>query len=98
MINKTYKSEIAPEIQEALNNKIKSKIFGLLCEREKDGNWEAFLDNILMELIGYPVEKKGIDYYRVIAKLSTSRYLEFKYFRSVIFDCMEMIDKWNVGL
>lgn len=93
-----YKSEpeIKPELQEALNNKIKSKIFGLLCEREKGGEWEAFLDNILTELMGYPMESRGIDYYRVIAKLSTARYLEFRYFRGVIFDCMEMIDKWNV--
>jgi len=25
-------------------NKLKGRLYGLLCEREKDGEWEKFLD------------------------------------------------------
>ena len=45
-------------IREGYNNKLKSKLFGLLCEREKNREWEKFLDSILIELIGYPEEEK----------------------------------------
>ena len=39
-------------VKEAYNNKLKSKLFGLLCEREKGRDWEKFLDSILIELMG----------------------------------------------
>lgn len=29
---------------------LKNRLYGLLCEREKDGEWESFLDNILIDL------------------------------------------------
>ena len=41
-------------IQEGYNNKLKNKLFGLLCEFEKNRDWEKFLDSILTELIGVP--------------------------------------------
>lgn len=81
------------EIQEAYNNKLKSKLFGLLCEREKGRAWEKFLDNILVELLGYSEEQKTIDYYILFSKLSALKYLRFEYFRSTIFDCMDLISK-----
>ena len=33
-------------VKEAYNNKLKSKLFGLLCEREKGRDWEKFLYSI----------------------------------------------------
>lgn len=30
---------------------LKNRIYGLLCEREKQGDWEEFLDTILVELL-----------------------------------------------
>ena len=44
------------QVQEAYQNKLKSKLFGLLCEREKGREWEKFLDSILIELMGYSEE------------------------------------------
>lgn len=82
-----------PRIKEAYNNKLKSKLFGLLCEREKGREWEKFLDSILIELMGYSEESKTINYYTLFYKLSTLRYLRYEYFRSTIFDCMELISK-----
>ena len=80
-------------IKEAYNNKLKSKLFGLLCEREKGRDWEKFLDSILIELMGYGEEEKTINYYILYYKLSTLKYLRYEYFRGVIFDCMDLVSK-----
>jgi hypothetical protein len=81
------------QVKEAYNNKLKSKLFGLLCEREKGREWEKFLDSILIELMGHSEESKTINYYILFHKLSALRYLKYEYFRSTIFDCMELISK-----
>jgi hypothetical protein len=81
------------QVKEAYNNKLKSKLFGLLCEREKGREWEKFLDSILIELMGYSEEEKTIDYYILFHKLSTLKYLRYDYFRGTIFDCMDLISR-----
>ena len=78
-------------MQEAYNNKLKSKMFGLLCEFEKGREWEKFLDSILIELLGYSDEEKTINYYILYYKLSSLRYLKYEYFRTTIFDCMNLL-------
>jgi hypothetical protein len=81
------------EVFEAYDNKLKSQLFGLLCEFEKGREWEAFLDSILIELMGYPEEQKTINYYRLFHKVSSLRYLSYKYFRTTVFDCMALVSK-----
>jgi hypothetical protein len=81
------------DIKEAYSNKLKSQLFGLLCEYEKDRNWESFLDSILIELMGFKEEEKTINYYRLFYKISSLRYLSYKYFRTTIFDCMNLVTK-----
>ena len=81
------------QVKEAYDNKLKSKLFGLLCEREKGRDWEKFLDSILIELMGYSEEERTINYYTLFHKLSTLRYLRYEYFRGTIFDCMDLISK-----
>lgn len=81
------------EIQIAYGNKLKNKIFGLLCEFERDREWESFLDSILTELLGWEEEKKTINYYILFYKLSSLRYLRYEYFRKTIFDCMGLVAK-----
>lgn len=80
-------------VYEAYENKLKNKLFGLLCEREKNRDWEKFLDAILIELMGYSEEQRGINYYILFAKLSALRYLRYDYFRTTIFDCMNLVGK-----
>ena len=79
--------------QEGYNNKLKNKLFGLLCEFEKNREWEKFLDSIITELMGIPEDERTINYYILMNKLSSLRYLRFEYFRSTIFDCMTLISK-----
>ena len=85
--------EINESIKEAYANKLKNKLFGLLCEFEKDREWEKFLDSILIELLGYPEEEKTINYYTLFYKLSSLKYLKYEYFRTTIFDAMGLVGK-----
>lgn len=85
--------EINESIKEAYTNKLKNKLFGLLCEFEKDREWEKFLDSILIELLGYPEEEKTINYYTLFYKLSSLKYLKYEYFRTTIFDAMGLVGK-----
>lgn len=78
-------------VKEACDNKLKSQLFGLLCEYEKDRNWEPFLDSIIIELLGYEEDRKTINYYRLLHKITSLRYLSYRYFRTTIFDCMSLI-------
>jgi hypothetical protein len=64
-------------IREAYRDKMKKRLFGLLREREKNGEWEKYLDTILIELLGYNDSSKTIDYYTLYAKLASCRYLAF---------------------
>lgn len=75
------------------NAKLKSQLYGLLCEYEKGRDWEAFLDSIVIELMGYPEEEKTVGYYTLFHKITSLRYLSYKYFRTTIFDCMNLISK-----
>lgn len=83
-------------VQEAYRDKMKKQLYGLLCEREKGGEWEKYLDSILIELMGYNDSSKTIDYYTLYSKLSTCRYLSFKYYRKTIFECMNLFDRIDV--
>ena len=81
------------EVKKVYNNRLSSKLYGLLCEREKGREWEKFLDSILIELMGCSEEDKNADYYILFYKLSTLRYLKYEYFRGTIFDCMDLISR-----
>ena len=82
-----------PDVIEASNNKLKSRLFGLLREYERGREWEKFLDSILIELMGYSEEEKTINYYILFHKLSSLKYLSYKYIRTTSFDCMTVVIK-----
>ena len=84
-------------VKEGYKDKMKNKLYGLLREREKDGEWEKYLDTILIELQGYDDNNKTIDYYTLYSKLSSCRYLSFKYYRKTIFECMNLFDRIDVS-
>lgn len=83
-------------IKEAYKDSMKKKLYGLLREREKNGEWEKFLENILIELEGYNINSRTIEYYTLYAKLAACRHLSFKYYRTTIFECMNLFDRIDV--
>lgn len=78
---------------EGYRNRLKNKLFGLLCEYEKKGEWQSFLDAILIELQGIPEEEQTINYLSLYNKISSLRYLSYEYFRKTIFDCMSLVSR-----
>lgn len=74
-------------------NKLKNRLFGLLCEYEKKREWEKFLDTIIIELMGIPQEEQNAAYEHLFHNINTLRYLSYDYFRSTVFDCMSLVDK-----
>ena len=84
------------DVREAYRDKMKKKLYGLLREREKNGEWKKFLDSILIELMGYEDCNKTIDYYTLYYKLSACRYLSFEYYRKTLFECMNLFDRIDV--
>ena len=75
----------------AYKNKLKNKLFALLCEGEKNGEWESFLNNLYIEIFGNKNFLRTIDYLELQAKMGALRYLDYPYFRSTIFDCMSLL-------
>lgn len=80
-------------VYEGYKNQLKNKYFALLREKEKDGEWEKFLNSLQIELIGFPEEEKTINYYRLVYKTSSLKFLRYEYFRKTIFECMNLITK-----
>ena len=66
-------------------NKMKNRLYGLLCEREKGGEWEKFLDTIVIELLGQKEELNSINYWSLLGKGQSLRFLSFKNRSSKIF-------------
>ena len=50
-------------------NKLKSRLYGVLCEKEKNGDWEKFLNSIIIELEG--IGANSINYWALIGKLNS---------------------------
>lgn len=88
---------IQKEVYSGYLNKMKNRLYGLLCEREKSGEWEKFLDTLVIELIGFPKEEKTINYYILFHKVSSLKYLDYNYFRKTIFECMNLVDTLGKG-
>lgn len=80
-------------VHQGYTNKLKNRLFGILCEYEKRGDWEKCLDGVLIELLGYTEEEKTINYYTLWYKISSLRYLRYEYFRKTIFDCLSLLNE-----
>lgn len=70
-------------------NKLKGRLYGVLCEKEKNGEWEKFLDSIIIELEGW--QSNSINWWSLMGKLKSLRYLSYEYFRKTIFECINLI-------
>lgn len=81
---------MSKETFEGYKNKLVGRLYGLLCEREKMGQWEKFLDTIIIELMGLE-EADSINYWALMGKLHSLRFLTFEYFRKTVFECINLV-------
>ena len=79
-------------------NKLKGRLYALLCEREKNGEWLKFLDTIIIELMGCESQEQTINYWVLIGKVSALRFLNYEYFRKTVFECMNLIGGLSDGI
>jgi len=79
-------------IFEGYKSKMKGRLYGLLCEKEKGGEWEKFLDTIVIELMGLSSEKRSILYWALIGKVLSLKFLSYEYFRKTIFECINLVE------
>lgn len=82
---------------EGYYNKLQGRLYGLLCEREKGGAWEKFLETILLELYGLERIDKTINYWPLIGKLSELKFLDYQYFRKTIFECINLVKELSAN-
>ena len=69
--------------------KLKGRLYGLLCEKEKNGEWEKFLESIIIEIQG--LGANNINWWPLMGKLNALRYLSYDYFRKTVFECMRLV-------
>lgn len=87
--NSLEKSSITNVTFDSYKNKLKGRLYGLLCEREKDGEWEKFLDSLIIELLG--LGANSINWWPLIGKVSMLKYMSYEYFRKTIFECINLV-------
>ena len=77
------------ETFDGYKNKLKGRLYGLLCEREKDGEWEKFLDSLIIELYG--IGANSINWWPLMGKVNMLKYMSYEYFRKTVFECMNLV-------
>ena len=87
--NQLEKSLIAEATFDGYKNKLKGRLYGLLCEREKDGEWEKFLDSIMIELEG--LGANSINWWPLMGKVNMLLYMSYEFFRKTIFECINLV-------
>lgn len=81
---------------EGYTNQLVKKLYGLLCERENNGEWIKYLDSITIEVIGLESELDSINYWQLRGKLGSLHLLSYPYFRKTIFECINLIKTFGI--
>lgn len=80
---------------EGYSYKLKNRLYALLCEKEAKGEWEKYIDTILVELYGLSSVLDSISYWQLLGKIGSLKYLSYSYFRKTIFECMSILDNFT---
>ena len=77
---------------EGYKNYIKGKYFGILRDYEKQRDFSNLLDSLMIDLIGAREEYDSIQLINLFQKTASLKYLNYKYNRETIMDCMKLVD------
>lgn len=89
-------NDIQEQTFSGYKNKLSGSLYGLLCEKENKGKWEEYLDSIYVELLGFEEDLASINYWKLRAKISSLRYLNYYYFRKTIFECINLTNTLQI--
>lgn len=70
-----------------------NKLYKLLVIKEQDNNWKLYLDNLMLTFLGFEQDENLLIF---LGRLATLRFLDMEYFRSTIFNLIEMVPKLNL--
>ena len=87
--NQLERKILSDETFDGYKRKMKGRLYGVLCEKEKNGEWEKFLESIIIQLEG--LGANSINYWALIGKLNSLKHLNYDYFRKTIFECMNLV-------
>lgn len=73
-------------------NYLKGKLYGILQDCEKGKNYDGLLESLQSDLIGALEEYDSIQMVNLFHKISSLKFLKYKYFRKTVMDCMKLID------
>jgi len=90
-------NDIQEQTFSGYKNKLSGSLYGLLCEKENKGKWEEYLDSIYVELLGFEEDLASINYWKLRAKISSLRYLNYYYFRKTIFECINLTNTLEIN-
>lgn len=77
------------EFFEGYKRSLVSRLYGLLCEREKGGEWKKYASSLHTELLGF--EPESISYYVLLGKMGALSKLDYPEFRKTIFECITLV-------
>ena len=80
-------------LNDEYKKRLRNKLYGVLCEREKHREWKKFLDSIIIELMGIDEKDKSLSYQVLLNKLNSCRFLEYEYFRTTILECLGLCER-----
>ena len=94
-----YGIEISTEAITKDIDRITNQIFKLLPSREEGGEWEAPLNNLILELGGMSelLKDQQLNLFILLCKLETLYQLkeeeDFFQFRRIIFECLSLLNQ-----
>lgn len=93
IVNK-YGGEVKKSSLVAYLKEQKNRFYELLCLREEEKNWKAFLKSKLLEYGGKHKYFEGrINYLSIVAKAEALYDMEYKEYRKTIFEIMTCFDR-----
>ena len=87
---RSWQVKMSLETFDGYKNKLVGRLYGLLCEKEKNGEWEKFLNTIIIELMGIE-EFDSINSWALIGKLCSLKFLSYEFFRKTVFECINLV-------
>ena len=80
------------QCREGYANYLKGKLYGILSDCEKGKEYDKLLESLEADLIGALDEYDCIQMNTLFTKVSSLKFLKYKYFRKNIMDCMKLVD------
>lgn len=93
-ITNKYGGQVKKESLVAYCREQKNRFYELLCLREEEKNWKAFLKSKLIEYSGKHKYFQGkINYLSIVSKSEALYTMEYKEYRKTIFEIMTCFDR-----